>query len=126
MQNSDQTSTAAPIPLARTLPLSSEEVRTRIAAGERCVRFEYCISLLIATLRRQSPVYLTATWHERYLHGLGYSVVALLLGPWGIPWGLIWTPCAIWTNLTGGVDVTDEMLSFLGDEARKSEPIPTA
>ena len=90
--------------------LNSFEVRERIARGWRCVRFELCASLVVATIRRQSAVYLTENWQERYLRGLGYSLVALLCGPWGVPWGLAWTARAVWTNLTGGVDVTDEVL----------------
>jgi hypothetical protein len=103
------------IPLAGTGPLFPEEVRTRVAAGARLVRFEFCFSLLLFTVRRQSSIYLTESWQERYLRGLGYSILALLLGPWGVPWGLVWTPWAVWVNLTGGVDETDALLAELND-----------
>ena len=90
-----------------------EEIRSRVEAGARLVRFEFCVSFLLFTLRRQSPVYLTQSWQERYLRGLGYCLLALLLGPWGLPWGLIWTPWAVWVNLTGGVDETEMVLAWL-------------
>ena len=93
--------------------LLAEDVRARVAAGARLVRFELCFSLLLFTIRRQSGVYLTESWQERYLRGLGYSLLALLLGLWGVPWGLVWTPRAVWVNLTGGVDETDKMLAWL-------------
>jgi hypothetical protein len=96
-----------------TRPLFDEELRTRIAAGARCVRFEYCFSLVFFTVRRQSPVYLTETWQQRYLWGLRYSALALVLGPWGVPWGLIWTPWAVWVNTTGGADCTDAISCWL-------------
>ena len=95
----------------------ADELRAKLRDGFRCVRFEYCLSALVATVRRQSAVYLTASWQERYLRGLGYSLLALLLGPWGVPWGLIWTPCAIWSNLNGGIDVTDEVVGQFGGES---------
>src|SRR6188472_3627656 len=98
--------------LRGTRPLFEEELRTRIAAGARCVRFEFCFSLLFVTVRRQSPVYLTSSWEQRYLRGLGYTMLALLLGPWGIPWGLLWTPWAVWVNATGGADCTEEVLAW--------------
>jgi len=101
------------ISLGGSRPLLPDELRARVAAGARLVRFEFCFSLLLFTLRRQSPVYLTESWQERYLRGLGYSVLALLLGPWGVPWGLIWTPWAVWVNLTGGVDETEVVLARL-------------
>ncbi|MDB5306873.1 MAG: hypothetical protein JWO38_1075 [Gemmataceae bacterium] len=99
-------------PLAGTL-VASSDVRARIQEGWRCVRFEHCLSFLFVTVRRQSGVYLTENWRERYLRGMGYSVLSLLLGPWGVPWGLVWTVRAVWTNLTGGVDVTDDILAQL-------------
>jgi hypothetical protein len=99
--------------LRGTRPLFDEELRTRVTAGARCVRFEFCFSLLFVTIRRQSAVYLTQSWEQRYIWGLWYSVLALLLGPWGIPWGLLWTPWAVWVNTTGGADCTDEILALL-------------
>lgn len=102
------------IQLRGSRPLFDEELRTRVAAGARCVRFEFCFSLLFVTVRRQSPVYLTDSWQGRYLRGLWFSFVALLLGPWGVPWGLLWTPWAVWVNATGGVDCTAEVLAALG------------
>jgi hypothetical protein len=111
-------------------PLSPEEVRARVGAGARLVRFEYCFSLIVFTIRRQSPIYLTESWQGRYLRGLGYSLLAIVLGPWGVPWGLIYTPWAMWVNLTGGVDETDAMLSQLSDRAStpsdSGKPLPTA
>lgn len=94
-------------------PLFAEELRTRVAAGARCVRFEYCFSLIFVTVRRQSAVYITASWQERYLRGLWFSFLALVLGPWGVPWGLVWTLWAVWVNTTGGADCTTEVLAEL-------------
>ncbi len=99
--------------LRGTRPLFAEELRTRIAAGARCVRFEYCISLLFITIRRQSPVYLTTSWQQRYLRGLWYSACAIVLGLWGVPWGWLYTLWAVWVNLSGAVDCTNEVLAEL-------------
>ena len=102
-------------------PLFAEELRTRVAAGARCVRFEYCFSLLFVTVRRQSAVYLTHSWQQRYIWGMRYSLLALLLGPWGIPWGVLWTPRAVWVNTTGGADCTAAVLAEI---ERTSPPGP--
>ena len=103
-------------------PLFGEELFRLVAGGARCVRFEFCFSLLFVTVRRQSPVYLTNSWQERYLRGLAYSFLALLLGPWGVPWGLLWTPWAIWVNTTGGADCTREVLAWV-ESGRPSSPL---
>lgn len=102
------------ITLASGSPRLPEEIRTRVGAGSRLVRFEFCFSFLFVTVRRQSSLFLTESWQERYLRGLAYSLVAVLLGPWGVPWGPIWTGWAIWVNLTGGVDETEEVMKELG------------
>ncbi len=106
------------IPLAGSRPLLPEQIRSRVMAGARLVRFEFCVSLLLFTIRRQSPLYLTESWQGRYLRGLAYSLLAILLGPWGVPWGLIYTPWAVWVNLAGGVDETDTVLEQLSDPTR--------
>ncbi len=115
MLNPAQNPAAAPelLHIRGSRPLFDEELRTRLATGSRCVRFEFCFSLLFVTVRRQSPVYLTDSWQQRYVRGLGYSVLALLLGPWGAPWGLLLTPWAVWVNATGGADCTAEVLAWL-------------
>jgi hypothetical protein len=107
------TGSSALLEIRGSRPLFVEELRTRIAAGARCVRFEYCFSVLVFSIRRQSPVYVTTSWQQRYLLGIWFSVLALLLGPWGVPWGLIWTPWAVWVNTTGGADCTDTILCWL-------------
>ncbi len=112
------------LPLAGTRPLFAEEVRTRVAAGARLVRFEFCVSAVLFTLRRQSPVFLTDSWRRRYWLGVRYSLAALLLGPWGVPWGLIYTPWAVWVNLTGGVDETDAVLAWLNEG--EPPPLPSS
>ena len=123
MQTTDQTRFPSRlVRLGGARPLFPEEVRARVVAGARLVRFEFCASLLFFTLRRQSPVYLTETWQQRYLRGLGYSLLTLLSGPWAVPWGLILTPRAIWVNLTGGVDETAAVLAHLDDRTRTTSP----
>jgi len=95
------------------------EIRERIRLGWRCVRFESCFSFLVATIRRQSAVYMTENWQERYLRGFAYTLLAAVAGPWGAPWGLYLTGRALWINFTGGLDVTDEVLAALD-----SSPVP--
>ncbi|MBX9626797.1 MAG: hypothetical protein K2X82_23555 [Gemmataceae bacterium] len=94
-------------------PLAGDEVARRLRAGWRCVRFLSCASFLLATVTRRSGIHLAQTWQSRVFLGLGYSAASLALGPWGVPWGPVETLRAIWTNLTGGVDVTAEVLAHL-------------
>lgn len=120
VQKSHQIQAIEPLPVA----FDADELRARLAGGWRCVRFETCVSVGLATLRRQSRVYLTESWQSRYIRGFAYSVGAILLGPWGVPWGLVWTPFAVWVNLTGGIDVTDNVRAWL--EQRETDSSASA
>jgi hypothetical protein len=70
--------------------------------GQRRVVFEYCVSCVFLTWRGVSRVYTLRQSETGFLRGLPYNAVSLLAGWWGVPWGLIYTPLALWRNLNGG------------------------
>lgn len=66
------------------------------------VRYPYVVSLFVCTLRFESREYLIRSTDARYLRGIPYLFVSLLLGWWGVPWGPIHTWEAVWECLRGG------------------------
>jgi hypothetical protein len=98
--------------------LTVSEVEAALAGGGRLVFYEYCISCVILTLRRPSNLYLLKPGEKGFVHGIPFALTSLLLGWWGLPWGLIYTPLVLLTDLGGGRDVTDEILNRL----RTSKP----
>jgi hypothetical protein len=72
------------------------------------------VSVVLASFRVQSPVYLTDGRQDRYLLAICFSLLSLALGPWGIPWGPILTGRAIWANLCGSGDITAQVTAHLG------------
>ena len=69
-------------------------------------------SLLVVTLfPRNSPVkFLCAGWNAT-VQGLPFTLLTLVLGWWGIPWGLTSTPRrSIYKNLNGGTDIITAVL----------------
>jgi hypothetical protein len=93
--------------------LTPEQIETELAAGGRFVFFEYCISFLIITLRCPTSVRFLRANDYGLIAGLPYTVLSLLLGWWGLPWGVIYTPLVLFTNCGGGHDVTDEVCDFV-------------
>jgi hypothetical protein len=85
----------------------------RLNGGSRCVQFELCVSVLLASFRVQSPVYLTNGPQDRYVLAICFSLLSLALGPWGVPWGPILTAEAVWANLSGSGDVTAQVAAHL-------------
>jgi hypothetical protein len=90
-----------------------EEMDAELAAGGRFVFYEYCISLIVITLRQKTDVYLIRGDELGLMRGLRFSLISLLLGWWGIPWGFIYTPLTLITNFSGGRDVTPEIRASL-------------
>lgn len=92
--------------------MQGPEVRSAIEQGGRFVVFGYCISLLLVTFRRPSSPHFIAPDHGAFRAGLLYSLISVLLGWWGVPFGLIYTPITIFKNCGGGTDVTREILQL--------------
>jgi hypothetical protein len=76
--------------------------RPDVVAGERLVFYEYCISLVLISLRRPSVVVRLRPGQRGWIRGLPYTMLSFLLGWWCIPWGFLYTPLCLWTNLSGG------------------------
>lgn len=93
------------------------ELTHQLEDGAIGVRYEYCLSPVVATLRYQSRVHLTHSWEMRVLRGIPYSLLAVLLGLWGLPWGPVLTLRACWVNLCGGVDVTNTIEDWLDQQS---------
>jgi hypothetical protein len=74
--------------------------------GERLVFFECCVSLVLVTLRRPSRPVRVRSLAGALLRGLPWTLATLLLGWWGVPWGFVYTPLALATNLSGGRALT--------------------
>ncbi len=102
--------------------LTHAQLRTAIFEGGRFVFFEYCVSFVVFTLRRPSDIRFLRQGQWGWFHGLPYTLLSLLFGWWGLPWGLLYTPIVVLTNLTGGCDVTAQTCAFLGMELSE-EPL---
>ena len=101
--------------------LTPTAVEEALAAGGRFVFFEYCISFIFLTLRRPTGIYFLRAGERGLARGLPYTVLSLLLGWWGVPWGVIYTPLALLRNLAGGRDATAEVRALVrpgGDAPR--------
>lgn len=102
--------------------LTSNDLREEVRRGGRFVFFEYCISFVFLTLRRPSPVFLVRHDEWGWLRGIPYTFASLFLGWWGLPWGLLYTPLIIMTNVVGGCDVTAQTCAYLGLRIEEGSP----
>lgn len=104
-----------------------ELIRDEVARGGRMVIYVYCVSLLVMTIKRPTSIHFVRAGQSTGVRGLPFTLVTLLFGWWGFPWGPIYSIECLYKNLRGGLDVTDDVLASILP-APKSGPgeIPTA
>ena len=93
--------------------MTGSDLRTELPKGAKFVLYQYCISILIMTFKRPSNIYFIRAGESAVTKGLGFTILSLLLGWWGIPWGPIYTIQSMVMNFQGGKDVTQEVLASL-------------
>ena len=90
------------------------ELRTELQKGGKFVTYPYVISILVMTFKRSSNIYFIKTGESAIVRGLPFTLLSLLVGWWGIPWGIIYTIQTLITNLGGGQDITAQVLASTG------------
>ena len=93
--------------------LSQQQISDEVQRGGKFVHYQYCISIVIMTFRRPTAVYFVRPGESALAKGMVYSLVSLLFGWWGIPWGPIYTISSLVTNFGGGKDVTSQITGNL-------------
>ena len=106
--------------------LSVAQVQQEVGQGARFVIFDWVLSLLVITMTNKSDIHFIRPGQNAVVKGLPYTLLSFFLGWWGIPWGLIRTPIAIVTNLSGGRDVTASVMSSLAGPRPAAPPPPAA
>lgn len=97
--------------------MTTAELNYELNKGGKFVRYEYCVSIIVMTFKRSSNVYFIKSEENPFLKGLIYTLISLIFGWWGFPWGPIYTIGSIFTNSFGGRDITEEIVQsiYIGD-----------
>lgn len=101
--------------------MSGDDLSTEIAKGGKFVIFQYCFSIVVMSFKRRSAIYFIKADENAAMKGLKYTLMSLLLGWWGIPWGIVFTIQTLATNFGGGKDVTQPILASLHEQAAGAE-----
>jgi len=97
--------------------MGPSELNFELQRGGKFVTYYYCISIIVMTFRRGSDIYFIKTGESPVSKGLPWTLISLLLGWWGIPWGPIWTIQSLAVNFRGGKDVTGAVVNALSGGA---------
>ena len=94
--------------------LTVEELNQYLADGARFVQFSYTISIVIMTFKRYSKVYFIRKGDSISADRFPYTLINLLFGWWGIPFGPIYTIWSLVENIKGK-DVTQEIIDRINN-----------
>lgn len=97
--------------------MTGEELNRELEQGGRFVVYEYTVSILVMTFKRGSDVYFLRSGETGFGSGLPFTLITLLFGWWGIPWGPIYSVMSLFTNFRGGRNVTAEVVNALNARA---------
>jgi len=106
--------------------MNPQQLVNELQNGARFVQYQYCISALIVTFKRGTDIYFLRAGENPKLKGLEWTLLTLVAGWWGIPWGPIYTVQSLWVNLKGGHDLTPEAATALRLPIDKSTLYPEA
>ena len=102
--------------------LTASELNFELQRGAKFVMFQDCISVIVMTIRRSSDIYFLRAEQNAVVKGLPFTLVTLVLGWWGFPWGPIWSVTSLVTNFRGGKDVTKEVIASLNAPPSTAAP----
>ncbi|MFN8291362.1 MAG: hypothetical protein U0U70_13980 [Chitinophagaceae bacterium] len=91
--------------------LSAAGLEQEAANGARFVHYTYTVSFLFGTIKKDSPVYMIRPGERNQGKRTWYIFLSAVFGWWGLPSGPKKTIDCIRTNIKGGKDVTDEVMS---------------
>jgi hypothetical protein len=89
------------------------ELDFEIQRGAKFIIFQYCVSVVVLTFRRPSDIYFVRAGENALVKGLPFTLLSLVVGWWGIPWGPIYTIQSAYNNSRGGKDVTSAVVNSL-------------
>lgn len=98
-------------PVSGTEGMSIQQIEDDVLRGGRFRIFRYNFSLIVISFQRSSGIYYIRAGHGPGAHAWPWTLLSLVVGWWGIPWGIFFTIQTLYTNCMGGKDVTSELLA---------------
>ena len=93
-------------------------IQDEVSRGGKFVTFSYCVSFIMTSIKKSSGIYFIKSEENGFLNGMPFTVISLLFGWWGIPWGIVYTLECLFNNTNGGKDVTNKVMHYLQQPTR--------
>ncbi len=95
--------------------LTSKTLEIELKNGATFRKFKYCISFIIVTYTKVSPVVFIKSDENYFTKGLPYALKTLLLGWWGIPYGPIYSIGYLLSYIFGGENLTKDIKKIINE-----------
>lgn len=102
--------------------MSKDELNFELQRGGRFVLYYYTVSVVVMTFRKGSDIFFLHSGESAAKKGLPFTLISLVAGWWGIPFGPIFTIQSLWVNLRGGKDVTATVVASLNQPVSPPPP----
>ena len=103
--------------------MTVDQLNFELQRGVKFVIFQYAISVVIMSFKRGSSIYFIRAGESTVGKSIGFTLVTLVGGWWGIPFGPIYSIQALATNFRGGKDLTKEVVAAISKPAPASAPL---
>ena len=100
--------------------LTTAEINVELSHGARFVMYQYTISVIVMTYRRSSDIYFVRAHENGVIKGLPFTIMSVVLGWWGLPWGPIHTISSLYQNLSGGKDITKDVVLLMDGNTKEA------
>jgi hypothetical protein len=101
--------------------IRSEKLEQELNHGGRFVVFYFTFSIVLFASKEHSYVYFLRSGESAFPYHFPFTLLTILLGWWSIPFGPFYTIQTIIENFSGGIDVTDIVLSEIKNDLGKIE-----
>lgn len=101
--------------------MTMDDLTQEIYAGGKIVTFSYTISLIVVSIKKSTDAYFISKDENYFFKSLPFTILSLVFGWWGIPWGPIYTISSLIKNLSGGKDISYDVLNELKQSIRRAE-----
>ena len=95
--------------------MSVDEVRAEVRNGGRFVIFLWTVSVVIVSMKQPTAIHFIRADEKAIIKAFRPTLITLLFGWWGIPWGPVYSIESLATNLSGGRDVTEDVMDSFRD-----------
>ncbi|MCF7789282.1 MAG: hypothetical protein K9N47_24385 [Prosthecobacter sp.] len=100
-------------PMAGTEGMSIQQIEDDVLRGGRFRIFRYNFSVIVMSFQRGTEMRYFRAGQGTGAHAWPWTLLSMVVGWWGFPWGILFTFQTIYTNCMGGKDVTPELLGAI-------------